>query len=359
MIPQNKKISVLHPFVKERWWAVKMMLYLSNFLKEKWNKINFYCFSLKKNNFSDLNLDFKIKSFYSWKISKIISLFLIAYNIRKSDYIIVWNSPMHFAWVISKVLFFSKAKIIWWNHHYPWYYNKNTKQISFKRFLEKSILWKIDIIVSNSNFLKQELEKIFNRQIYILNPVLDKEFIIYNRNREVDKLDNTIFSYSRWVKWKNVSLLFETYEKLKDKIKNLTLIIWWEWDELSFYKNKYKNNKNIIFLWLINKKQIIDYLEKSKVFLFPSNIDSFGIVVIEAMSIWVPVVSYNSPWVEENIKNSINSFYVNNKNDFIEKTYNLLINNSLNEKISNSARKITISYDNKNFSNLLEKIFKS
>jgi hypothetical protein len=93
----------------------------------------------------------------------------------------------------------SKAKIIWWNHHYPWYYNKNTKIIKFKRFFEKLFLKKIDIIISNSKYLKQELEKIFSRQVLILNPVLDKEFLLYKGKREVDKLDNILFSYSRWV----------------------------------------------------------------------------------------------------------------------------------------------------------------
>ncbi len=357
MIPIKKNISVLHPFIIERWWAVKMMLYLASFLKNKNNNIIFYTFSYKKEIFSDLEKNFKIKSFFNWKIWKIISLFLIAYKIRKSDYIVIWNSPMHFIWVISKILFFSKAKIIWWNHHYPWYYNKNTKTIKLKRFFEKRILSKIDIIVANSLFLKKQLEKIFNRQIYLLNPVLDKEFLFYKGNREVDKLDNIIFSYSRWVKWKNISLNFETYEYLKNKVNNLILIIAWEWEELSSYKKKYKSNKNIIFLWMINKKQIINYLKKSKVFLFPSIIDSFWIVILEAMSTWVPVVSYKSPWVKEIISNKENSFITESKDNFFKYTYELLINNSLNKKISNSAKKIIIKYNDKNFWDSLEKIF--
>jgi hypothetical protein len=107
---------------------------------------------------------------------------------------------MHFIGVVSKILFLSKAKIIWWNHHYPWYYSKNTKTIKFKRFLEKKILAKIDIIVANSFYLKKELEKLFNRQVYLLTPVLDKDFLLFKDKKQVDKLDNVIFSYSRWVK---------------------------------------------------------------------------------------------------------------------------------------------------------------
>ncbi len=357
MIPTNKKISVLHPFVKERWWAVKMMIYLSNFLKSKNNDVNFFCFSYEKQNFKDLEINFQINDFYKWFFWKIISLFLIAYKIRKSDYIFVWNSPMHFAWVISKILFLSKAKIIWWNHHYPWYYSTNTKIIKFKRFFEKLISKKIDIIISNSEYLKQELEDIFSRQVLILNPVLDKEFLLYKGKREVDKLDNILFSYSRWVDWKNISLLFETYENLKDKINNLKLIIWGSGEELIPFEKKYKSDKNIIFLWTINKKQIIDNLKKSKVFLFPSIIDSFWIVVVESMSIWTPVISFSAPWVREIINNEQNSFITNNKKDFFSYTYYITKKNSLNEKISNSAKNISLRYDIKNFEKNLDKIF--
>ncbi len=357
MIPTNKKISILHPFIREMWWAIKMMIYLSNLLKSKKNNLNFYCFSYEKQAFEDIEINFKINSFSSWKISKIISLFLIAYKIRKSDYIIVWNSPMHFASVISKVLFFSRAKIIWWNHHYPWFYNKDTKIIKLKRFFEKLILKKIDIIISNSKYLKSELENIFEWQVLVLNPVLDKEFLLYKGKREVDKLDNIIFSYSRWVKWKNISLIFETYENLKDKINNLKLIIWWSGEELKPFLKKYKSNKNIIFLGIINKKQIIDNLEKSKVFLFPSIIDSFWIVIVESMSIWTPVISFSAPWAKEIISNKQNSFITNNKKDFFSYTYNILKSNSLNEKISNCAKNISLEYSIKNFEKSLDKIF--
>jgi glycosyltransferase involved in cell wall biosynthesis len=49
--------------------------------------------------------------------------------------------------------------------------------------------------------------------------------------------------------------------------------------------DKYKDNKNIIFSGMLDKKQIIEHLEKSDLFLFPSCIDSFGLVLLESMSI--------------------------------------------------------------------------
>jgi hypothetical protein len=45
------------------------------------------------------------------------------------------------------------------------------------------------------------------------------------------------------------------------------------------------------------------------------------------------------------------------KDDFFNKTYELLMDNSLNKEISNSAIKIKNSYNEKNFAKSLNKIF--
>jgi glycosyltransferase involved in cell wall biosynthesis len=75
------------------------------------------------------------------------------------------------------------------------------------------------------------------------------------------------------------------------------------------------------------------------------------------MSIWTPVISFSAPWVREIISNEQNSFITNNKKDFFSYTYYIIKNNSLNKKISNSAKNISLKYDIKNFENNLDKIF--
>lgn len=266
MIPNNKNIAVLHPYVNKMWWAVKMMIYLSNFLQEK-NNLTFYTFSYNKSVFLNERIDFEIKYYFKNKILKILSFFIIAFKIRKSDYIIIWNSPMHFVWVLSKILFFSKAKLIWWNHHYPWYYSKNTNiYIRLKRIIEKIAILKIDLVIANSKYLKNIIDNIWTINSKILNPVLDEEFL--NFNKQINKKENILFSYSRWTQGKNLQMIFQTYEKLKKSVPNLILIIWWVWEELDKFKLKYKNQKNIKFLWILAKEQIIDNLIKTKIFYF-------------------------------------------------------------------------------------------
>jgi len=339
MIPTNKKIAVLHPYLDKKWWASNMMIYLSSFLKKKNNSVNLYSFSRNK--------------------IKFFSFIKIAFAIRKSDYILIWNSPMHFVWVISKVLFFSNAKLIWWHHHYPWYYSQKTNvYIKLKRFLEKFIIKSIDSLIVNSEYLKDSIKDIYKIDSKILYPVLDNKFL--NHNSEYKKNDfnsKTIFTYGRWVEWKNLKMIFDTYENLKNKVPNLILKIGWEWNEILKYKNKYDEDKNVIFLWKLDITKIIENLEKTNLFLFPSKIDSFWLVIIESMSIWIPVISYNLSWAKEIVKNDINWYLVNSDSEFIERSYKILSNSSLENDLSIGALKTSKNFWELTFENQLSKIF--
>jgi glycosyltransferase involved in cell wall biosynthesis len=368
MIPNNKKIAILHPFLTKKWWAMKMMIYLSQCLSQNNNNIVFYTFSYNDKLFSKTENSFDIKYF---KNSKIISFFKIAYSIRKFDYVFIWNSPMHFVWIVSKILFWFKWKIIWWHHHYPWYYSKNANVYTkLKRFIEKVFIWYIDFMIVNSGYLQKSIKNIYNINSKILYPILDKEFLEYNIEKNLPSKEKVLFTCSRWDDGKNIELVFKTYISLKEKIPNLVLKIAWEWLELQNIKNKYKYNyfdtkkykhkynleKDISFLWYVNKQQIIENLKNSNLFLFPSKIDSFWIVVLESMSIWRPVISLNKGWVGEIIKNWVNWFLVESEQEFINKTYSLLTNNELLNKFWTEAKKTATTYNNRYFKENLSKL---
>jgi glycosyltransferase involved in cell wall biosynthesis len=138
---------------------------------------------------------------------------------------------MHFVSVISKIFFRSKAKLIWWHHHYPWYYSINANfYTKSKRFIEKLFVKNIDLLIANSEYLKQSIKDIYKIDSKILHPVLDDKFLNYTPslifpiNREKNN-SKVIFSYGRWVEGKNLGLVFEVYEGLKDRINNLVLMI--------------------------------------------------------------------------------------------------------------------------------------
>ena len=365
MVPTNKQIAVLHPFINNKWWAVNMMIYLSTFLSKNNNNVSLYTFSYDRLIFP---LDLEVVFF---KNSKLVSFFKIAYQIRNCDYIIIWNSPMQFVWVFSKIFFASKAKLIWWHHHYPWYYSQNANVfVLLKRLLEKIFIKKIDSVIVNSKYLQSSIKDIYEIDSKILYPVLDNQFLSYEKTSLLNSLplsgergfnieDNIIFTYGRWWEWKNIDLVFNVYDNLKNKSRDLVLIVWWEWEKLNYYKDKYKNEKSIKFLWMVDKTQIIENLEKSSLFLFPSKIDSFWLVILESMSIWVPVVSFNIAWAKEIIKNWISGYLVDSDDEFIEKTYKVLNNSELRQNLSIEAVKTAKTFSEDTFYKNLSDIFNS
>lgn len=348
MIPKDKIISVLHPNVNKKWWAVNMMIYLSNLLKKE-NSVEFYTFSYDENLFSD-SVTFKVNC---------LSKLQIAYAIRNSDYIIIWNSPMHFVWVLSKLIFFSKAKLIWWHHHYPWYYGKDTNvYIWIKRLLERASILFIDEVISNSFYLQSSLKDIFGIESKILHPILDRDFtkVAYN---EIDFTSKTIFTYGRWVEWKNLNQVFLTYDMLKGQVDWLKLNIWWVGEELDFFKDKYRDDLNVSFLWLLDNMSIIDNLQKSLVCLFTSKIDSFWMTIIEAMSIGVPVVAFDINGSREIIQDWQNWFLVNSDSEFTRKVLDILSDSELHKNLSINCLDIKLRFSEANFKKSLKDIFYS
>ena len=335
-----------------------MMIYLSKILSIN-NDVCFYTFKTNKQIVSKTETEFKIKTFSNIKI---ISILRIAYSLRKYEYVFIWNSPMHFVWVISKILFRSKVKLIWWHHHYPWYYSKNANvYIKLKKIIERYFVKYIDLMVVNSNYLQTSIKKIYNVNSMVLYPIIDKEFLEYKKETIKAQKEKVIFTCSRWVEGKNIELIFKTYNKLKQKFPDLVLKIAWEGPDLEKQKSKYKYRQNnykykIDFLWELTKKQIIENLEKSSLFLFPSKVDSFWIVLLESMSTYTPVISYNLGWAWEIIKTWINWYLVNSDKEFIEKTSYLLDNNDLLKSFWKEAKKTSSLFSEESFKQNLLKI---
>jgi len=190
----------------------------------------------------------------------------------------------------------------------------------------------------------------------VLYPVLDKEYTL-NKKINMDYNSKTIFTYGRWVNWKNLEQVFQTYDVLKSQVSWLKLNIWWIGEHLDYFKEKYKNDTNVSFLWLLDKLSIIDNLQKSLVCLFPSKIDSFWMTIIEAMSIWVPVVAFDINWVSEIIKSWQNWFLVKTPDEFTKKVLDVLTDLALYKKLSNNSLDIVNSFSWKNFEKQLQDIF--
>jgi alpha-maltose-1-phosphate synthase len=88
---------------------------------------------------------------------------------------------------------------------------------------------------------------------------------------------------------KGLHILFQALENLHIKGVNCCLtIIGPEGNATAVLKKK--KIPNVFFINAVSQKEVVNYLHKADVFVFPSFLDSWGMAVIEAMSCGLPVI---------------------------------------------------------------------
>lgn len=205
------------------------------------------------------------------------------------------------------------------------------------------------IIVHNLK-IKEELIKYgVSEKGIIINPHgVDLE-IIENIPASLE-LSDVIF-LGRLIKDKNVGILIKAIFLVKKEINNLKCLIIGEGPEkqnLIRLAEELNLENNVIFKDFLEYEKVIANLKASKVFVFPSTREGFGIVVIEAMACGLPVITVEHPM------NAACGLIRNSQNGFISKIderaisqaiLKLLRNDSLRANISKAAKDAIREYD--------------
>lgn len=106
---------------------------------------------------------------------------------------------------------------------------------------------------------------------------------------------------------------------------------------------QYKNSRDYLFLtlgnfkekktdtlrelWYINQEKVATYFNSSDMFLYPTLMDSFGLVVAESLSCGCPIVTFKTWWVPEIVEHKKTGYVAKSKdlNDLM-KGFNRVIN---------------------------------
>lgn len=164
------------------------------------------------------------------------------------------------------------------------------------------LLKKADLLFTVSKSLTKLYQKRFNfKKIYTLyNPFdlknintlksekIEKEIIDFTRNKK------TLITIGRFAKQKNHALLLDIFCLLAKEDDKMRLIILGDGPfrkQINFRINKKGIKDKVLLLGI--KKNVYKYLNKSDVFVLTSSWEGFGRVLIEAMSVGLPVVSNN------------------------------------------------------------------
>lgn len=275
------------------------------------------------------NVQFKILKGNNKLIFNQIILPFYLYSINADKYIfLAFPSP----------ILFRKKGIINAIHDLTAWDYPNTMKTSSRLYFKTSIInsmYASEKIITVSEFSKSRIEDKFKR--YDVNVVYNgiSEVFINNKNKKNNDSikekyqlpDNYIMCLCTLEPRKNIDLLIKAYIEIKDKEElDLKLVLvgrkGWKIDKLlNDVSDKY--SKDIIITGFVDDEDLPQIYENSKMFVFPSLYEGFGIPVIEAMYMGAPVICANTSSLPEVVNGNGLLFNNNDKDDLKDKILSL------------------------------------
>lgn len=201
--------------------------------------------------------------------------------------------------------------------HYCWMWGqdakKGNKYVSLLRL-------KPDELVAFSDFLQNEFEKNYGtRPLHVITPGIDgREFSIGSVKKDID-----IIAAGSLIPLKQFDIFIQIIGEIKKRIPHIKVVLIGDGPE----KNKLFDlvvseglQPNITLTGELPHSDVLQWMQRGKVFLHTSSYEGFGIVCIEALCCGAEVISFVKPMYAE-IENWHN---VPGKENMIEKAIEIL-----------------------------------
>ena len=155
-------------------------------------------------------------------------------------------------------------------------------------------------LITVSEHLKKQIQNLTSeKNIVVIPNMVNINFFTYNNN---DQDRNQIFSLGSLRPKKGFDVLIKAFAKCLDKEKTMRLKIGGDGPEkkkLQSLIDRLGITENVELLGLLKQESVNKYLNESGIFVLTSHVETFGVVLIEAMSMGLPVISTRSGGTEE------------------------------------------------------------
>ena len=211
--------------------------------------------------------------------------------------------------------------------------------------------------------VSKELQEFYNNKIGSVKCVYIPNVIDNMPKSETKLKDNNIINIGRLEEEKAQSELIDIVKDVSKEIDDIKLYLIGDGSLRSELEKKVKNNNlenNVIFTGFISKNDMEKYLINSKLFVMTSYTESFGLVLIEAMSYKVPCIAYDSASGAKQLLKDNNGILVKgrNKKKMTEEIIKLLKDDKTIKKYSERGYLISQNYLGSNVKKMWFKILK-
>ena len=216
--------------------------------------------------------------------------------------------------------------------------------------LAQQVFTSANLNIAVSEQFKNLLEQIFKVNFHYLPNILNREFISHNLNESLKYNSEFIFiNVASLDKKKNQALLIKSFYNTFSKDKDIKLWIVGDGPEYSNLKKlieELKLSDQVTLIGRVSRDKVKVLLSKSNAFVLSSQVETFGVVIIEALAMGLPVIATKCGGPESIITNKNLGLLV--ENDDEEAMYRALKQIFVNYK--DFDRNFLIEYVKSNFS---------
>jgi L-malate glycosyltransferase len=174
-----------------------------------------------------------------------------------------------------------------YNHVFKNYYN------SFSRIFKKALR----CYAVSSSFGDQLNDVIPNAPRFYIQHNLVNESFIKEKIKTKNKNNFVFLTIGNFTKNKNINLLISSFKEFNKIHSNSVLRIigeGYQKKNLLELRNKSGIADKILFVGTKKREEIVEELNNAHIFLLASKVETFGVVLIEALAMGVPVISSKS-----------------------------------------------------------------
>lgn len=204
---------------------------------------------------------------------------------------------------------------------------------------------KVDKLITVSNLLAESIRRNFGVEAITIPNIVDASSFNFVNNIKKDK--SFIFiSTGALIKRKGMDVLINAFGEAFNNISDVKLYVFGEGPErenLEALINKLNLTKQVFLMGLVGRKVIADKMQVSDCFVLASQLETFGVVYIEAMAAGLPVIATRCGGPEEFITKDNGVLTTVNSREELSLALKYMFENAnkySREKISVEAKKL-------------------
>ena len=265
---------------------------------------------------------------------------------------------------VAPIICYSK-KIVVIHDNLFWKYPENYSHL-WRKYFTKLIEYGLNsnsLIVTTSNYSKKGLESIFTNNKII--PIYQSSETL-SLNERYSNQKKYILHIGTFEKRKDLITLVKGFKNLKDELDldyklvlagstyingdNKVLL------KIQKYLLKHKLYDSVLIPGYIDNSKAMYFFSNALMYVFPSKDEGFGIPLIEALKLKIPVLCSNIPIFKEIAGDSALFFEKENELNLSEKMKELIINKNLSKKLVTKGFERVKKFNRNNFIKDFEKI---